>query len=174
MEKAHAKLANGTDLDFSDCVIAFTANSGSHLYERKSMGLTKEKLKSDFSLRKELLREFSSPFLNRIKDIWLFSDYNQEQKMLAIEIQVKKLLDGYGTYKSGIFVEDCFYQEAVSIKLDKTFGMRDLIRTVKSVVETRCLDLAFGRTKSKIIMGKDIVAYLKVQHESNQSIRASV
>lgn len=176
MEKAQAKLASGQEVDFSDCFIAFTTNAGSNIYARKSMGLTKEGLKSDFSLRTALLKSFSSPFMNRVQDIWVFHEYDQKQKISAIKIQVNRLLNSYKTndHDSGISITNGFYKEAAAIALDKDFGMRDLIRTAKSVVSQRCTDLAFGRTEKKTLSGDDILDFVKRQNESSKSLSASM
>ena len=176
MEKAQAKLANGQEVDFSDCFIAFTTNAGGNIYANKSLGLMKEGLKSDFSPRTALLKSFSSPFMNRVKDIWVFNEYDTKQKMSAVKIQVNRLLNTYkvNDHDSGVNIVNGFYKEAAAIKLDKDFGMRDLIRTAKSVVEQRCTDLAFGRTDKKTLSGDDIIDFLKRQHESNKSLSASV
>ena len=176
MDKAQAKLANGMEVDFSDCFIAFTSNSGNYIYDKKSIGLSKESLKSDFSPRTALLREFSSPFMNRVKDIWVFHEYDQKQKTAAIKIQVNRLLNSYksNNHESGITIGNGFYKEASMIKLDKNFGMRDLVRTAKSVVEQRCTDLAFGRTEKKMLSGEDIIDFIKRQNDSNKSLSASM
>lgn len=176
MEKAQAKLGNGLEVDFSDCFIAFTANSGSHIYARKSLGLVKEGLKEDFSLREALIKEFSGPFMNRFRDIWVFHEYDAKQKAAAIKIQVNRLLNAYklNDYDSGVNVSNSFYKEAAAIKLDKNFGMRDLIRTAKSVVEQRCTDIAFGRTEKKTLSGDDILDFVKRQNESSKSLSASM
>jgi len=176
MEKAQAKLASGGEVDFSDCFIAFTTNAGENIYAKKEIGLSKSSIKPGSSHRKSLLKRFSSPFLNRVKDFWVFDEYDQKQKFSAIKIQVGRLLQSYdgNSYNSGIIVSNGFLDEVSGMKMDKDFGMRDLVRTAKLIVEQRCTDLAFGRTKKKTLGKEDVIEFIKRRDESGKSLSASM
>jgi ATP-dependent Clp protease ATP-binding subunit ClpA len=174
MERAKMKLGDGTDVDFSDCLIVFTANAGEDIYNKKNMGLKKESLKSDFRLRDALLKDFSSPFLNRINEFRLFASYTKDETHSALVIQADRMLESFGSFKSGIKISECFFDELLDVPTSKEFGMRDLVRKMKSIIRSRCLDVVLGVNKSKIITGDDVLAYMEAEREHGRRVQSAV
>ena len=173
LQKGHIRLGDNTKTDMSNSLVVLTSNSGGEVYNDKSIGLSKKTIEPGFNLRKKLLKEFSAPFLNRIDVIQMFDAYGEAEKMTAMKVQVKRLLEDIGDHRRSVSVSDDFFIEMMKIKLDKHFGMRDLVRKMKSIIRSRCIDIAMKTTSSKVIDGDAVKEYLRTENEPIERLRAN-
>lgn len=161
IERSEVRLGSNVATKFDNCLIAFTANAGESMYKDSFIGYDSSGGMSEVDPRDGLLKDLSGPFLGRMDGIWLFKSYTDDQRMKAIKMQVQRTLDSFSQWRSGIVVDDTFYEQANKIKESKNFGMRDLIRRIKSVVRERCEDIAVQATTNKVITGADLIKYLQ-------------
>lgn len=143
LEDGHLTDSNGKKVSFKNTIIILTSNTGADIINKNSsLGFSTsngddkdayERMKEN--VFKELKRNFKPEFLNRLDDIIVFKQFNEESLMLILD----KMLNDFKSRveKQNIFVD--FSEEAkkfiLSKSIDHEYGARPLRRSITKYVE---------------------------------------
>lgn len=143
LEDGHLTDSNGKKVSFKNTIIILTSNVGADIINKNSsLGFSNSKDNDENlynrmkdNVLKELKGNFKPEFLNRLDDIIVFKQLNDESLMVILE----KMLNDFKerVKKQNIFVE--FSEEAKKFILSKSinheYGARPLRRSITKYVE---------------------------------------
>jgi ATP-dependent Clp protease ATP-binding subunit ClpC len=160
VEKAHPEVFNsllqilddgrltdghGRTVDFKNTVVIMTSNVGAELIRRQmSMGFAAKKegkgQKLDYETMKErvlaeMKKTFRPEFINRIDEIIVFHQLNEEQLRQIVELLVKDLQERLADRKLSIELSDKAKTWLVKEGYDPVYGARPLRRAIERYVE---------------------------------------
>lgn len=142
LDEGYVTLANGTKVDFKNCVIVFTGNVGTKdlILKGASMGFggletaEDKKRKTESIVKKAIEKTFAPEFINRLTKTVVFNELSTENLMSICELEmntlISRLLDG--GYKLTV---DKAVKELIVSKCDLKYGARDLQRNIVKYVE---------------------------------------
>jgi len=162
MEKAHPEVYNsllqvlddgrmtdghGHTVDFKNTIIIMTSNAGVDLIRRESaLGFSTQK--DEGQLRKgvyermkdkvmaEVRKTFRPEFINRIDDIIVFHELNEEQLEQIVGLLVKDLQKRLDDRKLTLNISDAARSWLVKVGYDPAYGARPLRRAIEQYVES--------------------------------------
>lgn len=133
----------GRTVDFKNTVVIMTSNVGSHtIKKQKILGFTAstdekesvyEKMKDN--VMEELRSNFRPEFLNRIDDIIVFHQLEEEHLKEIVEIMLKSLLKRIKEMNIEIEVSDEAKSMLMKKGFDQQYGARPLRRAITKLVE---------------------------------------
>lgn len=133
----------GRTVDFKNTVVIMTSNVGSHtIKKQKILGFTAstdekesvyEKMKDN--VMEELRSNFRPEFLNRIDDIIVFHQLEEEHLKQIVEIMLKSLLKRIKEMNIEIEVSDEAKSLLMKKGFDQQYGARPLRRAITKLVE---------------------------------------
>jgi ATP-dependent Clp protease ATP-binding subunit ClpC len=140
---------HGRTVDFKNTVIIMTSNVGASLIKRKmTIGFAAQEggektEKQEYETMKErLLAELKKPesgfrpeFINRIDEIIVFHQLNEEQLRQIVELLVKELQERLADRKLSIELSDKAKSWLVKEGYDPVYGARPLRRAIERYVE---------------------------------------
>lgn len=143
LEDGHLTDSNGKKVSFKNTIIILTSNTGADIINKNSsLGFSTsngdekdvyDRMKEN--VFKELKRNFKPEFLNRLDDIIVFKQFNEESLMLILNKMLKDFKNR--VEKQNIFVN--FSEEAkkfiLSKSIDHEYGARPLRRSITKYVE---------------------------------------
>jgi ATP-dependent Clp protease ATP-binding subunit ClpC len=160
IEKAHPEVFNsllqilddgrltdghGRTVDFKNTVVIMTSNVGAELIRRQmSMGFAAKQAskgqKLDYETMKErvlaeMKKTFRPEFINRIDEIIVFHQLNEEQLRQIVELLVKDLQERLADRKLSIELSDKAKSWLVKEGYDPVYGARPLRRAIERYVE---------------------------------------
>jgi ATP-dependent Clp protease ATP-binding subunit ClpC len=160
IEKAHPEVFNsllqilddgrltdghGRTVDFKNTVVIMTSNAGAELIRRQmSMGFAAKQegkgQKLDYDTMKErvlaeMKKTFRPEFINRIDEIIVFHQLNEEQLRQIVELLVKELQERLSDRKLSIELTDKAKDWLVKEGYDSVYGARPLRRAIERYVE---------------------------------------
>lgn len=139
LETSKCKLANGTEVDFSNCVIIFTGNIGTReLKEDKNIGFGM-KDPGDIARRnknivmKSVEKHFRPEFINRLDKVIVFNNLGKEELVKIFNKELLKIRTQLNKNKVNIKVSNELRDYIIS-KCNPIYGARDLSRGIESSV----------------------------------------
>jgi ATP-dependent Clp protease ATP-binding subunit ClpC len=140
---------HGRTVDFKNTVVIMTSNIGASLIKRKMTigfaaqeGGEKTEEQEYESMKEKLLAELKRPengfrpeFLNRIDEIIVFHQLNEEQLRQIVELLVKELQERLADRKLSIELSDKAKSWLVKEGYDPVYGARPLRRAIERYVE---------------------------------------
>lgn len=139
LETSKCKLANGTEVDFSNCVIIFTGNIGTReLKEDKNIGFGM-KDPGDIARRnknivmKSVEKHFRPEFINRLDKIIVFNNLGKDELVKIFNKELLKIRTQLNKNKVSIKVSNELRDYIIS-KCNPIYGARDLSRGIESSV----------------------------------------
>jgi ATP-dependent Clp protease ATP-binding subunit ClpC len=161
IEKAHPEVFNsllqllddgrltdghGRTVDFKNTVVIMTSNAGVELIRREMAigfatprGGAKAQKQSYESMKEKVLGEvkktFRPEFLNRIDEIVVFHELNEEQLRSIVDLMVKDLQERLAERKVGIEVTEAAKSWLAKEGFDPVYGARPLRRAIERYVE---------------------------------------
>ncbi|MFC2057018.1 ATP-dependent Clp protease ATP-binding subunit [Chloroflexota bacterium] len=161
IEKAHEEVFNsllqllddgrltdghGRTVDFKNTVIIMTSNAGVELIKRqKSIGFTPQKggAKAEQQgyedmqekVMGEVKKKFRPEFLNRLDEILVFHELNEEQLRSIVDLLARDLQERLAERKLKLEITDAAKSWLVNVGFDPLFGARPLRRAVERYVE---------------------------------------
>lgn len=139
LETSKCKLANGTEVDFSNCVIIFTGNIGTReLKEDKNIGFG-VKDPGDIARRnknivmKSVEKHFRPEFINRLDKIIVFNNLGKDELVKIFNKELLKIRAQLNKNKVSIKVSNELRDYIIS-KCNPIYGARDLSRGIESSV----------------------------------------
>jgi ATP-dependent Clp protease ATP-binding subunit ClpC len=174
LDDGHLTDSLGRLIDFRNCLVILTSNTGSRKLEEFGSGIgfnSRGKMATQMedekaTLRKALKGRFSPEFLNRIDEIVVFNRLKEEDVMKILNIECKDLsvnLKEIGNYKLKISktAKDIILKEGY----DPKYGARPLKRTLERMVENKISELIL---KGELVEGgviniKGLKGQLKIE-----------
>lgn len=156
----------GRTVDFKNTVIIMTSNVGvSTIKRQKVMGFTPsanekeeayERMKEN--VMEELKRTFRPEFLNRIDDVIVFHQLEEEHLKKIVDLMLKSLKNRIKEMNIDIEVTDKAKSLLVSKGYDPVYGARPLRRAIQKMVEDKLSEeMLAGNIKagSKVLLDSD-------------------
>ncbi|MDD5039186.1 MAG: AAA family ATPase, partial [Dehalococcoidales bacterium] len=161
IEKAHPEVFNsllqvlddgrltdghGRTVDFKNTVVIMTSNAGAELIKREtSLGFVTRKdeakaQKQDYEdmqekVMTEVKKTFRPEFINRLDDIIVFHELNEEQLRRVVDLMVKDLQGRLAERKLKMEITDTAKSWLAKVGFDPLYGARPLRRAVERHVE---------------------------------------
>jgi ATP-dependent Clp protease ATP-binding subunit ClpC len=161
IEKAHPEVFNsllqllddgrltdghGRTVDFKNTVVIMTSNTGVELIKREaSLGFSpqketaKTKKQSYEDMKEKVMTEvrktFRPEFLNRLDEIIVFHELNEEQLRRIVDLMVKDLEKRLQERKLTLVMTDAAKSWIAKVGFDPVYGARPLRRAVERFVE---------------------------------------
>jgi ATP-dependent Clp protease ATP-binding subunit ClpC len=137
---------HGHTVDFKNTVVVMTSNAGVDLIRRESqVGFVphkdevKSRKQSYEDMKKKVMTEiqkiFRPEFLNRLDDIIVFHELNEEQLRDIVELMLKDLQQRLAERKLGVEVTDKAKSWLAKEGYDPIYGARPLRRVIERFVE---------------------------------------
>ena len=162
IEKAHPEVYNsllqvlddgrmtdghGHTVDFKNTIIIMTSNAGVDLIRRESaLGFATQKdegqiHKSNYERMKdkvmtEVRKTFRPEFINRIDDIIVFHELNEEQLSQVVGLLIKDLQKRLDDRKLTLSISDAAKSWLVKVGYDPAYGARPLRRAIEQHLES--------------------------------------
>ncbi len=134
--------SQGRTTNFNNTIIIMTSNVGARtISDGKKLGFDKgdEKINGYKDIKKnvmdELKRTFRPEFLNRIDDIIVFHQLNEENIKAIVEIMINKLVERLKTKDIVLNVGDDVKEFIAKKGFDLTYGARPLRRAIQNQIE---------------------------------------
>ncbi|MCQ1530975.1 ATP-dependent Clp protease ATP-binding subunit [Lutispora saccharofermentans] len=156
----------GRTVDFKNTVIIMTSNVGASTIRRqKVMGFTStagekeeayERMKDN--VMEELKRTFRPEFLNRIDDVIVFHQLEEDHLKKIVGLMLKSLVKRIGELNIEIEVTDAAKALLVKKGYDPVYGARPLRRAIQKMVEDKLSEeMLAGNVKagSKVLIDSD-------------------
>lgn len=142
LDEGIVTLANGTKVDFKNCVIVFTGNVGTKELILKGSGMgfsSKEteadkKRKTEDIVKKAIEKTFAPEFINRLTKTVVFNELTTDNMMSICELELNNLITRLGDSGYKLTV-DKGVKELIVNKCDLKYGARDLQRNIVKYVE---------------------------------------
>ncbi len=167
IEKAHPEVFNsllqvlddgrmtdghGHTVDFKNTIIIMTSNAGVDLIRRESaLGFATQKdatpgIRSGYERMKEKVmaevrKTFRPEFINRIDDIIVFHELNEEQLAQVVDLLIKDLQKRLEDRKLTFKISDAARSWLVKVGYDPAFGARPMRRAIEQYVESPLANL---------------------------------
>ena len=135
--------SNGRVVDFTNTIIIMTSNVGARKVSDFGSGIgfsssstiAEESKKMDSIIKKELKNKFSPEFLNRLDDIILFDQLQDEDILKIVQIELnafceRMAMEGY-SFKFTKLAKDFLVKEGY----DQAYGARPVKRAIQRYVE---------------------------------------
>jgi ATP-dependent Clp protease ATP-binding subunit ClpC len=161
IEKAHPEVFNsllqvlddgrltdghGRTVDFKNTVVIMTSNTGVELIKREASlgfapqkGTARTKKQSYEDMRDKVMAEvrktFRPEFLNRLDEIIVFHELNEEQLRSIVDLMVKNLEKRLEERKLTLVMTDAAKSWIAKVGFDPVYGARPLRRAVERYVE---------------------------------------
>ncbi len=162
IEKAHPEVYNsllqvlddgrmtdghGHTVDFKNTIIIMTSNAGVDLIKRESaLGFATQKDESQIrkssyermrdKVMTEVRKVFRPEFINRIDDIIVFSELNEEQLAQIVGLLIKDLQKRLADRLIAINISDAAKAWLIKVGYDPAYGARPLRRAIERYVES--------------------------------------
>lgn len=134
--------SQGRTTNFNNTIIIMTSNVGARtISDGKKLGFDKgdEKANGYKDIKKnvmdELKRTFRPEFLNRIDDIIVFHQLNEENIKAIVEIMINKLVERLKTKDILLDIGDDVKEFIAKKGFDLTYGARPLRRAIQNEIE---------------------------------------
>ena len=142
LDEGHVTLANGTKVNFKNCVIVFTGNVGTKDLILKGSGMgfggietaEDKKRKTDAIVKKAIEKTFAPEFINRLTKTVIFNELSQDNMNDICDLEVQTLVNRLAESGYTLTVDKTVKDLIVS-KCDLKYGARDLQRNIVKYVE---------------------------------------
>ena len=127
----------GRTVDFKNTIIIMTSNIGSPIiqeYYNAGKLSTKDNQEMERLVRVELKAHFRPEFLNRVDDIIVFHNLNEEQLSQIVEVQLQRLEKRLALQNLRIELDKSAKKLLAKEGYDPQFGARPLKRTIQELL----------------------------------------
>lgn len=145
LDEGHLTDGSGRKVNFKNTIIIMTSNTG--LKEVQDFGVkigfnTNESSedKSKEIIEKALKKQFKPEFLNRLDEIVFFKNLTNEDIIKIVDIQLGELADRLAESNYSFTVTDEVKEKLAELGYSKTYGARELQRTIQKHIEDRMSD----------------------------------
>lgn len=140
LDEGHLTDGSGRKVNFKNTIIIMTSNTG--LKEVQDFGVkigfNASESSDDTSkdiIEKALRKHFKPEFLNRLDEIIFFKHLNNEDIIKIVDIQLNDLAERLAESNYTFTASDEVKQKLAELGYNKTYGARELQRTIQKYVE---------------------------------------
>jgi ATP-dependent Clp protease ATP-binding subunit ClpC len=140
LDEGHLTDGSGRKVNFKNTIIIMTSNTG--LKEIQDFGVKIGFNASDDTddtskdiIEKALRKHFKPEFLNRLDDIIFFKHLNNEDIIKIVDIQLNDLAERLAESNYTFTVTEDVKAKLAELGYNKTYGARELYRTIQKYVE---------------------------------------
>jgi len=140
LDEGHLTDGSGRKVNFKNTIIIMTSNTG--LKEVQDFGVkigfNASESSDDSSkdiIEKALRKHFKPEFLNRLDEIIFFKHLNNEDIIKIVDIQLNDLAERLAESNYTFTASDEVKQKLAELGYNKTYGARELQRTIQKYVE---------------------------------------
>jgi len=149
LDDGHMTDGLGRKVNFKNTIIIMTSNLGIKKLQEFGKGIGFDTNNGSFvdadirerELKKELKKFFAPEFLNRIDDIIVFNNLNQNDISKIVEIELKILSDRMDSLGYKISFDESIINHISEVGFDDVYGARPLKRAIQSEVEDYISDM---------------------------------
>jgi len=145
MEEGRLTDSFGRHIDFRNTILIMTSNIGSHiLTSGGGLGFAKADAQADEAARKkklqgdvlgEVQRQFRPEFLNRVDELVVFNQLNEEDLMRIVDLQLKEVLERIRSRGMTLHIDDKATRFLIKRGFNSDYGARPLRRAIERYVE---------------------------------------
>lgn len=141
LEDGRATDSHGRTVSFENTVLIMTSNAGTSL-KANGIGFANDGYIALENKIKDVLKEIFRPeFLNRIDEIIVFNELNQEELRQIIDLMLKDVVDEVENKNMNISFSDEVKKFILEKGYDPKYGARPLRRTIQKYIEDELTDL---------------------------------
>jgi len=141
LEDGRATDSHGRTVSFENTVLIMTSNAGTSL-KANGIGFANDSYIALENKIKDVLKEtFRPEFLNRIDEIIIFNELNQEELRQIIDLMLKDVIDEVENKNMNISFSDEVKKFILEKGYDPKYGARPLRRTIQKYIEDELTDL---------------------------------
>ena len=146
-------------MDFKNTIIIMTSNIGtSEIRKGNGLGFAKDTAEISYDKMKVMLLEetkklFSPEFLNRVDEIIVFRQLNNDDMLKIVDILIAEVEERLSERKMQLELDESTKELLVEEGFDPEFGARPIKRTIRRLIED---PLSEEILKGKIQDGKHI------------------
>ena len=191
IEKAHPDIFNvllqvlddgrltdslGRTVDFSNTIIVMTSNVGakkaadfgSGIGFQSRSAVANEKAKIESIIKKELKAKFTPEFLNRLDEVILFDQLNDEHMLQIVDIELDDVRERL--YEQGIQLKFTKQAKEFLVKegYDPAYGARPLKRSIQRYVEDLLADAIL---EGNVVEGSKVYTITHSKNDDKLSLR---
>ena len=141
LDEGKVKDSKGDIIRFDNVIIIMTSNIGC---ENNSIGFNKNK---DKKVLEELKETFGISFINRIDDIIIFNELNEETIKKLIKEKLDEFKNKYKKKKITVKIKDTLINEILEKSKYKEFGARKLDKIIKNNIENQIIEAIINDKK---------------------------
>ncbi len=148
----------GRKVDFSNTVVVLTSNVGAERITSKggklgfssaASGTTRSPEELKGIVLEEVKRVFRPEFLNRLDEIIVFRQLEQEQIICIARRMLNQAAERLSKLGSSLEISDCAVKELAALGFDPMYGARPLRRAIRAHVEDRLAELLLNGSLKK-------------------------
>ena len=140
--------SNGRTVDFTNTIIVMTSNVGARKIADFGTGIgfsttssmIEEQAKMDSIIKKELKNKFSPEFLNRLDDIILFDQLDNDAVLAIVDIELSKFIERMGLQGYDFKFSKPTKEFLAKEGYDPAYGARPVKRAIQKYVEDAVAD----------------------------------
>lgn len=132
LDEGCIKDSKGINVRFDNCIILLTSNIG---FENNIVGFNSDRKSNAIT---SLKSEFKKAFINRIDDVIIFNDLDEDSIIKIINQKIKKIRNKYKNIK--IIISKNAIKDIVSLSEYKEFGARKIDKIISSKIESVIID----------------------------------
>lgn len=162
VEKAHPEVLNillqimeegvvtdnsGRKIHFNNCIIILTGNIGSEKAAKPNIGFGQSdsvQVAKD-KLTQELKTFFRPEFLNRLNEIVLFNDFNEEQLAKIVKLELSKLSDKLSDKNIKLSATPKAVKYIATKAVQEKMGARPIRRIIQKLIENQLSTLILSK-----------------------------
>ena len=142
-------------MDFKNTVIIMTSNVGARsIVEQKTIGFNGEENKAKNyeqikgNVMSELKKEFRPEFLNRIDEIIVFKQLDEEEIEKIVDLMIKSSIERLKDRDITVEIEESLKKHIAKKGFDPAYGARPLRRAIQNLIEdTLAEEILDGKVK---------------------------
>lgn len=137
LDDGYCNLADGTRVDFTNCIIIFTGNIGTkELMSDVNIGFGKvdegeKKSRANAIVRDAIKRKFRPEFINRLTEIILFEELKQSELNKIYALELKKIKEQIEKTSKITFTVNNEVRDFIVEKCTERMGARELRRYIE-------------------------------------------
>ncbi|MCY6485116.1 ATP-dependent Clp protease ATP-binding subunit ClpA [Clostridium aestuarii] len=136
---------NGKKADFRNVILIMTSNAGARNVGKIMLGFGERAVEND-AITKEVEKIFSPEFRNRLDDIIVFNNINEDMALLIAKKAIKEFEEKLLKKNIKLKVTDNCYKWLAEKGFHSTYGAREILRVVQQEIKPYFVDaVLFGK-----------------------------
>lgn len=162
IEKAHSDIFNillqvmdygvltdskGRKAHFKNVILIMTSNAGAQYASQASVGFAST-ASAGSAMLKQVKHTFKPEFINRLNEIVVFNDMNEQMAKLILDKKLRELNAKLAAKSVSITLTDEAHQHLLKSGYSKEYGAREMDRVIQQQLKTMLMrEILFGKLK---------------------------